>query len=127
MLNFLTRTLGATFDVKIAILSFLLIVANLFFNVFSNLAFKYSADGTTVRTFLYWQVAGNLAGLITVLTLTWLLKYMPLHIAFPVTTGLTVIGVSLVAARLVFHEEVSGAQWLGTLLVVVGITLLSRG
>lgn len=126
MLSYFYRALGATLDVKVVVLSFFLILANLFFNVFANVAFKYSADGTTWRNFLFWQVVGNLAGLITVLTLTWLLKFMPLHVAFPVTTGLMVIGVSLVAARLVFHEEVTSSQWLGTFLVVAGIAFLSR-
>ncbi len=103
-----------------------LIGGNLIFNIVANASFKLSAASPTWRGFLTWQVIGNLAGLITVITLTWLLRYMPLHVAFPVTTGLTVIGVQLIAAGWFFHEPISSAQWLGTLLVILGIVLLSR-
>ena len=65
--------------------------------------------------------------MITVLTLTWLLRYLPLHVAYPVTAGLAVIGVQVAAARWLFDEAVSPTQWLGTLLVVTGIVLISRG
>jgi len=65
--------------------------------------------------------------LITVLTLTWLLRYLPLHVAYPVTAGLAMIGVQVAAARWLFGEAISAGQWLGTLLVVTGIVLISRG
>jgi multidrug transporter EmrE-like cation transporter len=97
---------------------------NLLFNVISNASLKISADSRTWRPFLAWQVAGNLTGLITVLTLTALLRYLPLHVAFPLTMGLTVIGVQVLAAHGLFHESIGASQWLGTLLVVVGILLI---
>jgi multidrug transporter EmrE-like cation transporter len=49
-----------------------------------------------------------------------------LSVAFPLTTGLTVLGVQLVAASWIFREPVSGRQWLGTLALVVGIWLIRR-
>ncbi len=125
MFSFLSRVIPASIDIKVFAISGVMILANLIFNIVANVSFKYSAQGPTWREVLFWQVVGNLAGLITVITLTVLLKYIPLHIAFPVTTGLTVIGVSLIAAILIFHEEVTVYQWLGTLLVVVGIVFLS--
>lgn len=103
----------------------LLIGGNLFFNIVANASFKVSALSTTWRDFLTWQVIGNIAGFITVLTLTWLLRYLPLHVAFPLTTGLAVIGVQLVAAGWLFGESITPAQWWGTLLVIIGIALLS--
>lgn len=103
-----------------------LIVVNLIFNVISNASFKLSALSPTWRGLLNWQVVGNLAGLITVITLTWLLRYLPLSIAFPITTGLTVLGVQFVATRLYFHEPTSPVQWLGALLIVGGIFLVQR-
>lgn len=103
----------------------LLIGSNLFFNIVANASFKVSAASTTWRNFLTWQVIGNIAGFITVLTLTWLLRYLPLHVAFPLTTGLAVIGVQLVAAGWIFGESISTTQWWGTLLVIIGIALLS--
>jgi multidrug transporter EmrE-like cation transporter len=101
-----------------------LVGGNLLFNVLANASFKVSADSRTWREFLIWQVVGNLAGLVTVLTLTGLLRHMPLHVAFPLTTGLAVIGVQVGAAWLLFRESVTLAQWMGTLLVVVGILLI---
>jgi multidrug transporter EmrE-like cation transporter len=51
---------------------------------------------------------------------------MPLSVAFPLTTGLTVLGVQLVAASWIFNEPISHRQWLGTLAVVIGIWLIQR-
>lgn len=104
-----------------------LVAANLVFNIVANAAFKLSAASATWRGFLVWQVVGNLAGFITVLTLTGLLRYVPLHVAYPVTAGLAVVGVQVVAARWLFDEPISSAQWLGTLLVTLGIVLITRG
>ena len=102
-----------------------LMAANLLFNVVANASFKVSATSHDWRGFLTWQVIGNLAGFITVLTLTGLLRFIPLHVAYPVTVGLSVIGVQMVAARWLFHEPVTQAQWLGTLLITAGILLVA--
>ena len=110
---------------RTSILIVVLIIANLLFNILANASFKLSADSQGLRGFLTWQVIGNLAGFITVLTLTGLLRYIPLHIAFPVTTGLTVIGVQVVASWLFFGETISFERWVGTLFVVVGIVFLT--
>ncbi|MGQ9600702.1 MAG: SMR family transporter [Anaerolineae bacterium] len=101
-----------------------LTAANLLFNIVANASFKASADSRTWRDFLFWQIVGNLAGLITVLTLTGLLRYLPLHVAFPLTTGLMVIGVQVGAAHWLFHESISPSQWLGTGLVTAGILII---
>jgi multidrug transporter EmrE-like cation transporter len=103
-----------------------LIVVNLAFNVLSNASFRVSALSGTWRGILTWQVVGNLAGLVTVITLTLLLRYLPLSVAFPLTTGLTVLGVQLVAASWIFHEPITERQWLGTLAIVLGIWLVRR-
>jgi multidrug transporter EmrE-like cation transporter len=107
------------------ILMIALILGNLLFNIIANASFKVSAESSNWKGFLLWQVVGNLAGLITVITLTGLLRYIPLHIAFPVTTGLAVIGVEVIAGIFLFGESISPAQWMGTILVVLGIALLS--
>ncbi len=83
-----------------------------------------SATSQTWQSFLTWQVAGNLAGLGTVLTLTALLRFLPLHVAFTITTGLAVVGVQVVAATVLFHETITPVQWLGSLLGVVRIGLI---
>ncbi len=109
---------------RLSLLTASLVISNLFFNVLANASFKYSAASRDWQHFLGWQIVGNLAGFITVITLTWLLRYIPLHVAFPITTGLAVIGVQIASARLLFGEPVSTAQWLGTLLIVGGIMLI---
>jgi undecaprenyl phosphate-alpha-L-ara4N flippase subunit ArnE len=103
-----------------------LIVVNLAFNILANASFRVSALSSTWRGLLMWQVIGNLAGFATVITLTWLLRYMPLSVAFPLTTGLTVLGVQFVAASWIFGEPISERQWLGTLALVIGIWLIGR-
>ncbi|MGB5931826.1 MAG: hypothetical protein WBH57_02000 [Anaerolineae bacterium] len=103
-----------------------LITANLLFNIVANASFKVSALSGTWRGLLSWQVVGNLAGFITVLTLTGLLRYLPLHMAYPVTTGLAVLGVQIVGAKLLFHEPMTPGQWLGTVLLVLGIVLIGK-
>ena len=107
-------------------LVFSLIIVNLAFNVLANAAFRVSAMGSTWRSILTWQVVGNLAGLVTVITLTWLLRHMPLSVAFPLTTGLTVLCVQLVSASWIFKESISERQWLGALAIVLGIWLIQR-
>lgn len=101
-----------------------LLSLNLLFNILANASFKISALSPSWRGILTWQVIGNLAGFITVLTLTGLLRHMPLSVAFPVTTGLSIIGVQMIAAHFYFHESISTAQWLGTLFITIGVFLV---
>lgn len=101
-----------------------LLSLNLLFNILANASFKISALSPSWRGILTWQVVGNLAGFITVLTLTGLLRHMPLSVAFPVTTGLSIIGVQMIAAHFYFHESISTAQWLGTLFITIGVFLV---
>jgi len=101
-----------------------LVGTNLLFNIVANSSFKVSAFSPNWRGFLAWQVVGNIAGFITVLTLTGLLRYSPLGVAYPVTVGLAVLGVQIVGASVIFHEPIAPAQWLGTLLIVLGIMLI---
>lgn len=101
-----------------------LVLANVTCIVVSNICFKTSAAAGNWRQFLTWQVFGNLAGFMGVLTLTALLRYLPLHIGYPLTVGLGVLGVQLLAARVFFREPIRPVQWLGTVLVIAGIVLI---
>ena len=51
-----------------SMLVFWLIVINLGFNVLSNAAFRVSAASPNWRGLVIWQVVGNLAGFVTVIT-----------------------------------------------------------
>ncbi len=125
MIRMAFRTSVEAFSTHYSLMAVVLIGGNMLFNILANTSFKYSAMSQSWRGFLTWQVLGNLAGLITVITLTFLLRSVPLNVAFPITTGLAVIGVQVIAARLLFHESISPAQWLGTLFIVIGIVLIS--
>jgi multidrug transporter EmrE-like cation transporter len=103
-----------------------LLALNLLFNILANTAFRISARSGSWREILSWQVTGNAAGFVTAVTLTGLLRYVPLSIAFPVTTGMSILGVQVIAAWGLFHEPIDAVQWLGSLLIGVGIFLLQR-
>jgi multidrug transporter EmrE-like cation transporter len=105
-------------------LTMALFAANLLFNIVAHTGFKLSATSVGWRSFLGWQVMGNLAGFLAVLSLTGILRFLPLHVAYPVSAGLAVIGIQVIGARWLFHESISPAQWLGTALVVAGIMLI---
>ncbi len=102
-----------------------LLLSNMLFNVLANASFKYSASSMSVGAFIAWQVIGNLAGFVTVITLTGLLKSVPLSTAFPITSGLAVIGVQVIGAYFLFHEPIPLSRWIGTILIIIGITLIS--
>jgi multidrug transporter EmrE-like cation transporter len=121
-LGVLLSTLAETTNRQAIIL--VLVGANLAFNVLANASFKVSATSGDWHRFLTWQVIGNIAGFITVLTLTGLLRFLPLRAAYPLTAGLAVVGVEVFAAWLIFHEPISSTQWLGALFVAVGIALI---
>ncbi|MCS7052022.1 MAG: hypothetical protein NZL87_10430 [Thermomicrobium sp.] len=97
---------------------------HLSFNVVAALAFRLAAASSSWPAFLAWQVVGNLAGFVTVLALTVLLRFLPLSLVYPLTTGLAVIGVQVLAAHLLLHEPLAPRVWLGTGLIVAGILLV---
>lgn len=103
-----------------------LVTVNLLFSIVANAAFRLSARGGTWGHVVGWQVVGNLAGFVTVLALTGLLRYVPLSVAFPVTTGVSIVGVQVVAASWLFHEPIEAMQWLGSLVIAVGVFLVQR-
>jgi multidrug transporter EmrE-like cation transporter len=103
-----------------------LLLLNLIFNILGNASFKLSALAANWKGLVGWQVIGNLAGFITVLTLTGLLKYLPLHVAQPMAQGFAILGVQIVAARLFFHESISPTQWIGMIVIIGGIILIQK-
>ncbi|MGC8786148.1 MAG: SMR family transporter [Anaerolineae bacterium] len=105
---------------KIAVL----ILSHSILTSLANVGFKLSAASHIWRAFLFWQMAGNLAGFAGVLVFTGLLRLVPLHVAYPITQGLSVIAVQVLVARLLFREPVGMSQWVGTVLVIAGIVLI---
>ena len=103
-----------------------LVTLNLIFSILANAAFRISAQSASWREVVNWQVVGNLAGFITVIALTVLLRYTPLSVAFPLTTGINILGVQIVAARWLFDEPINSTQWVGSLLICAGVFLVQR-
>jgi multidrug transporter EmrE-like cation transporter len=102
-----------------------LFLVHMVMTAFATAGFKFSALSTNLRGFWSWQVLGNLAGFGTVLALTGLLRFFPLHVAYPACQGLAILGVNLISARLVFKETITPLQWSGALLIIAGIVLVT--
>ncbi len=104
-----------------------LILSNLIFTVASNIGFKLSADSAGWQSFLWWQVVGNTAGFLSVITFTVLLRMISLHVAWAVTAGLGFALVEVIGAHLFFQEAITSWQWFGVALITGGIFIVSLG
>ena len=103
----------------------LFLFANLGANTGAHICLKRSASYTLAKAFLFWQVLGNLGGVLGVLAYTALLRDLSLHVAYPLTEGLTAIGVQVVGGLVVFREKIPVAAWAGTGLILAGAVLFS--
>jgi multidrug transporter EmrE-like cation transporter len=103
----------------------LLLLADMIANTGAHIALKKSAARRGLQLFILWQVAGNLAGFIGVLAYTALMRTMSLHVAYPLTEGLTAIGVQFVGGMIFFREKITPLAWAGTGLILCGIVLFS--
>jgi multidrug transporter EmrE-like cation transporter len=90
----------------------------------ANILLKLSADAHAPWQFWTALAAGNLVGFAGVLAYTALLRTLPLHLAFPISRGLVVLGVQLVAALIVFHESFRLTEAAAAVLVIAGIVLV---
>lgn len=103
----------------------LLLLANMGANTAAHVSLKRSAIGVGMKRFLLWQVAGNLAAFLGVLVFTGLVRDMSLHVAYPLTEGVSALGVQIVGSLLLFRERISLKAWAGTGLILMGIVLFS--
>ena len=74
---------------------------------------------------LNWQFAlcGILSGSATLLWF-YIIKHFPFSMAYPMVSLSYVFG--MIAAMLVFHEEVSLTRWLGVLLIMAGCYFIAK-
>jgi multidrug transporter EmrE-like cation transporter len=114
-------------SVKLSPRSVALLLCYLVFVTAANVFLKLSAGAGTVWYFLVMQIAGNLVGFVGILAYTGLLQTLPLHIAFPISRGLVVLGVQLAASLLFFHEVFRPTEAAGAALVAAGIILVGAG
>jgi multidrug transporter EmrE-like cation transporter len=103
----------------------LLLFADMMANTTAQACLKMSAGSRGARLFILWQVVGNLAAFLGVLAYTAILRSMSLHAAYPLTEGLTAVGVQLVVGMLLFRERIPPIAWAGTGLILFGIVLFS--
>jgi len=94
-------------------------------NTGAHVSLKRSAVSAGVKLFLLWQVVGNLAALLGTLAYTAILRGMSLHVAYPLTEGLSAVGVQIVGSMIVFRERIPPLAWAGTGLILSGIVLFS--
>jgi drug/metabolite transporter (DMT)-like permease len=103
------------------------IALNQLFNVGATAGFKFSADAATTRDFLIWQFVGNMFGLGTVLSFTWLIRATSLPLANAIGIGLAFVSVQVFSAYLFFRTPFTPVQWFGTALVFGGILFIAWG
>jgi multidrug transporter EmrE-like cation transporter len=102
----------------------LLVVAYVAVSCFANIGYKLSTSGG-MKNLLIWQIVANTVGFFGVVTLTWLYKLIPMHLAYPLTQALVILSIQVIAARLIFKEQITWTQWAGTSLIVLGIILVT--
>ncbi len=109
-------------------IAFFLIALNMTANTAGHICFKLSSAVDRSKSFIFWQIVGNTAAFIGSLAYTLVMSPkicgMDLLLAFPLTQGLTAVGVQVVASLIVFRERISLLAWAGTILIVVGIIVM---
>ncbi len=101
-----------------------LLVCYFLFVTASNVFLKLAAEAHQAWAFLAMFAAGNLAGFVGILAYTGLLRTLPLHVAFPLSRGLVVLGVQLLASVVFFRERFTLREAGGVALVTAGIILV---
>jgi multidrug transporter EmrE-like cation transporter len=104
----------------------LLIALNAIANTVGHTCFKLSSAVDASSRFVLWQIVGNTAAFIGTVAYTWLMRDMSLLMAYPLTQGLTAVGVQVVASQFFFRERISGSAWIATILIVAGIIIMNR-
>ncbi len=104
----------------------LFLAAYFVFVTAANVLLKRTAEVGSGLPFFLFLIAGNLAGLAGILVYTGLLQTLPLHIAFPLSRGIAVLGV-LGASLLCFHESFRATEAAGVALVTAGIIIVGGG
>ena len=54
----------------------------------------------------------------------YIIKHFPLSMAYPLVSLSYVFG--LIAARMVFHEDVGFSKWLGVMLIMIGCIIVAK-
>jgi|GEM_PF-6624877 multidrug transporter EmrE-like cation transporter len=95
------------------------IALNVAGNGLYKLASRYEGAKAAAITF-----GGMVLGALTVILFSRSLVKLPLNVAFPIFSAVSIAAVAFVAG-VFFHESLSRNQALGTLVILVGIGLMS--
>jgi len=93
----------------------------------SQIGFKYASGAQGVKATILWFAVAGVAGTVSMIFYTLLLRYVPLHVGYAVLFGLGFVVVQVVAAKFILKEPVSLIQWIGGALMVAGIALIAFG
>ena len=110
-----------------AFITWMLAIANVAFNVVSNVGFKKSSLCHHWQGFLGWQIVGNLTGFLAVIAFTLLLRYISLNLALAVQFGVGFVFIQVLGAQLIFKEAITITQWVGVSVIFLGILLIAFG
>lgn len=112
-------------NISTLILLILAIVFNALANVFVKASAYYGKNDTLLRTITnVWLLSGLISFGLAFLLYRYVLKEVPLSIAYPVMTSAgfaIVLGIS----RFLFQEKLVFIQWIGIGFLVVGIWLIA--
>jgi small multidrug resistance pump len=103
---------------------YLVLFGSIFFNVLTNVGFKYSAlnEKTPVKFWSYFAI-GLVFGLINSILFTEALKTIPLGITSAIFFSLSVIGLVLVG-HFLFGEEFSATTFIGGAFILAGVVII---
>lgn len=91
-----------------------------------SLGARHSAVSGDWRRSWLLQIGRDLAGFPRLLAQTARLRSVPLHVSYPLPTGLAAVGLQAIAGHASLRETLGGPQLLGTALILVGIALAAR-
>lgn len=110
-----------------ALLVSALVLLNQGFNVAATIGFARSGLAESVATFVGWQVVGSIFDLGTQVTFAGMVRFFSLRFANSVGIGLAFVSAQIISAYFILREPFSAAQWLGTVLVFLGILFIALG
>ncbi len=105
----------------------LMILLNQALNVGATTGFALSGYSQNLQRFVFWQIVGSIFGLGTQLSFAGLVRFSSLELANAIDIGLAFVSAQIFSAYLFFHIPFTAFQWLGTVLVFIGILLIALG
>lgn len=86
----------------------------------------FSWSWTFFRSVLtnWWLLGSGICGITALVLWMYILKHYPFGVAYPLSCLGYVFG--LVAALLIFHEQVVWQQWVGVVLIMAGCAFIAR-